>query len=135
MTDHDDTHEREVDAPLPAGYPGWRRVHLLASWIVVGVGLAHSVVTAFAFRTWSPDAVWFLGAGLGVLVVGLLNVVHIGSSPCRMPSVRLVRVVNVVFFAFGVATLAAVPEPPAVVLVVALGAQLLAGRVTIPGPG
>ena len=135
MTDYDDSHEPEVDAPLPEGYPGWRRVHLLAAWMVVGVGLAHRLVTAFAFRTWSPDAAWFLGAGLGVLVVGLLNVVHIGSRPCRMPTVRFVRAVNVAFAAFGVATMFAVPEPPAVVLVVALGAQVLAGRVTIPGPG
>jgi hypothetical protein len=135
MTDHDDAHEQDCDAPLPPSYPGWRRVHLLASWAVVGIGLAHCLFTAFAFRTWSPDAAWFLGAGLGVLVVGLLNVVHIGSSPCRMPTVRFVRIVNLVFFAFGLVTLFAVPEPPAVVLVVAFGVQLFAGRVTIPGPG
>jgi len=135
MTEHDDAHGLDVDAPLPTGYPGWRRVHLLASWLVVGVGLAHCLVTAFAFRAWSPNAAWFLGAGLGVLLVGLLNLVHVGHSPCRMPTTRFVRLVNVAFAVFGVAVMFAVPEPQAVVLVVALGAQVQAGRITIPGPG
>jgi hypothetical protein len=134
MTEHHDAQDADSEEPLPAGYPGWRRVHVLASWMVAGVGAAHCVVTAFAFRTWSPDTVWFLGAGLGVLLVGLLNLVHIGVGPCHMPTVRFVRLANLVFAVFSVAALLAVPEPQTVVLVVALAAQVWAGRVTMPGP-
>jgi hypothetical protein len=134
MTDHDDAHGLEPDEALPEGYAGWRRVHVLASWLVIGVGAAHGIVTAFTFRAWSPEAVWFLGSALGVLLVGSLNLVHIGLGPCRMPTVRFVRAATLVFALFGAAALVAVPEPQAVVLVVGLGALVLAGRVTMPGP-
>jgi hypothetical protein len=128
----DSPDQEEFD--LPAGYPGWRRVHLLASWIVTGVGVAHLAVAALSYDAWTARALWFVGAGLGVLVVGAMNLAHIGLGPCRMPTVRLVRIINGTYAVFGVAALIAVPEPQAVVLAVALGAQVVAGRATLPGP-
>jgi hypothetical protein len=133
-----DTHAESADPGeerLPEGYPGWRRMHLLASWLVTGIGLAHLGVAAFTFDGWTARATWFVGAGLGVLVVGAMNLAHIGLGPCRMPTVRFVRIVNAIYAIFGIAALLAVPEPQAVVLVVALAAQVVAGRATMPGPG
>lgn len=120
---------------LPPGFRTWRRVHLVASWAVTVIGLAHGVVTAFAFPTWNEAAVWFLGAGLGVLLVGTMNLAHIGLGPCRMPTTQFVRAVNWTFLAFGIAALIAVPQPQAFALVLALGVQAVASRVTLPGPG
>lgn len=131
MEHHD---EPPFEETLPEGYAGWRRVHLLASWICTGVGLAHLGVAAFSFDSWTARAVWFVGAGLGVLVVGTLNLAHIGLGPCRMPTVAFVRAVNAVYALFGAAAVFAVSEPPAVVLVVVLIAQVIAGRRTLPGP-
>ncbi len=118
---------------LPPAYATWRRIHLLASWTVTLIGIAHCVVTAFAFGAWTDRAVWFLGAGLGVLLVGALNLVHIGLGPCRMPTTRFVRAANWMYLVFGAAALIAVPEPQAIVLVAALGVQAIASRVTLPG--
>lgn len=126
-----DTFEHEA---LPPGYPTWRRLHLLASWSVTVVGLAHCVVTVFAFRAWNQRAVWFLGAGLGVLLLGALNLAHIGLGPCRMPTTRFVRAANWAYLAFGAAALFAVPQPQAFALVLALGLQAIASRATLPGP-
>jgi hypothetical protein len=130
----EDSHATLEQEALPPGYPTWRRLHLFASWAVTAIGLAHCVVTAFAFGAWTDGAVWFLGAGLGVLFVGTLNLAHIGLGPCRMPTTRFVRAVNWVFLVFGVAALLAVPEPQAIALVAALGLQAIASRVTMPGP-
>ncbi|MEO6445217.1 MAG: hypothetical protein ABIZ91_18295 [Gemmatimonadaceae bacterium] len=52
-----------------------------------------------------------------------------------MPTVRFVRAVNVMYTLFALAAVVAVPEAPAIVLTIAFGAQVLAGRVTMPGPG
>jgi hypothetical protein len=128
-------HPGREEIILPPAYPPWRRLHLLASWVVTAIGIAHCVMTAFAFRAWNDRAVWFLGAGLGVLLVGTLNLAHIGLGPCRMPTARFVRAANWGFFVFGAAALFAVPQPQAIALVVALGVQAIAGRVTLPGPG
>jgi hypothetical protein len=127
-------HDSSHDPASPSGYAGWRRLHLSASWIVTAIGITHCVMTAFAFRTWSADSVWFLGAGLAVVLIGLLNLVHIGIQPCRMPTVRFVRAANWVFTVFGASALLAVPEPQAIALVTGLMVQSLASRVTMPGP-
>lgn len=129
-----DVHDTLDDEALPPGYPTWRRLHLLASWTVTGVGLAHCAVTVFAFHAWNERAVWFLGAGLGVLLVGTVNLAHIGLGPCRMPTTRFVRAANWAYLVFGAAALLAVPQPQAFALVLALGLQAIASRVTLPGP-
>ena len=129
-----DVHSTLEQEALTPGYPTWRRLHLVASWTVTVIGLAHCVVTAFAYDSWTERAVWFLGAGLGVLVVGTMNLVHIGLDPCRMPTTRFVRAVNWVYLVFGVAALIAVPQPQAIALVAALGLQAIVSRVTLPGP-
>lgn len=120
---------------MRASYAHWRRLHLTAS---VGLGLlaaAHCVYTTFVFATWTPDAVWFLGTGLGLLLLAALNVSHIGEEPCRLPTTRPVRGANWVFLVFGGAAALAVPEPQAYVIVACLAAQALASRRTLPGPG
>ena len=120
---------------VPTGYVGWRRLHLSASWVVTAIGITHCAVTAVAFQTWSADTVWFLGTGLAVVLIGSLNLVHIGVEPCRMPTVRFIRAANWVFVLFGGGALVAVPEPQAIAIVIGLVTQAIASRVTMPGPG
>jgi hypothetical protein len=116
-------------------YAAWRRLHLAASWTVTAIGIVHCAFTVFAFESWSADAVWFLGAGLGVALVGFLNLVHIGIEPCRMPTTRFVRAANWLFVLFGITALFAVPQPQAFVLVAGLAVQAIASRVTMPWRG
>ncbi len=135
MTDSASHFTHDAEDVVPAGYAGWRRVHLTASWLVTGVGVAHCVVAWLLHDAWTAEAVWFLGTGLGIVFVGTLNLAHIGLSPCRMPTVRFVHWVNVFYALFAIAALWAVPEPQTVVLVITLVAQVVAGRITLPGPG
>jgi hypothetical protein len=111
-----------------------RRIHFVASWLVTLIAIAHIGLTAPLYRGWSADAAWFLGAGLGVLVVGLLNLTHVGVEPCQRPTARFVRVTNWAYALFGLAALVAVPEPQAYVLVAALLVQAVVALKTLPGP-
>jgi len=116
------------------GFPVWRRIQLAASGLVTLIAVAHLGLTLPLYRHWTADAVWFFGAGLGVLLVGILNLIHIGVEPCDRPTAKFVKITNWGYAAFGLATLAAVPEPQAYVLVAALLVQTVAAHRTLPGP-
>lgn len=69
---------------------------------VLGVFSAlHPVVTPWVYGEWSADAVWFVGTGLGLLLLAGMNVAHVGLAPCDLPTAPAVRVANWVFVAFG----------------------------------
>lgn len=120
---------------MPDGlYPLLRIVHLLASGLLALIALAHSALTWRFYGAWSADAVWFLGTGLGLLLLALLNLSHIGIEPCRQPTTRLVRAANWGFTLFGIGAVLAVPEPQAYAVLVALGAQAIVAHWTLPGP-
>jgi len=112
----------------------WRFVHLLSSGILCVVALIHSALTPVLYRGWSPDALWFLGTGLGLLLLGVSNVTHVGIEPCRQPTARLVRGANWVFLFFGIGAVLTVPEPQAYLVLAGLAGQALSGFRTLPGP-
>lgn len=116
------------------GYSRLRRTHLIASGAVGVIALAHSALTFVFYGEWGPDAVWFLGTGLGLLLVAALNLTHIGIEPCRSPTAKLVRWANWLFVAFGIAATTAVPEPQALVMLGALSIQAVVAHWTLPGP-
>jgi hypothetical protein len=120
---------------MPSAYRAWRRIHLGAAFVLCLVATAHVALTIPLYRAWSPDAVWFMGAGLGLLLLGLLNWTHVGMEPCQQPTAHFVRWANWSFAVFGIAALVAVPMPQAYVIVAALTAQAIAAHQTLPGPG
>jgi hypothetical protein len=130
MTDHIVPDEA---LPLPSGYSAWRRMHVAASSVLALIAVVHCAMTLSLYSAWTADAVWFLGTGLALLLVGSLNLSHIGVEPCRMPTTRLVRAANWVFLAFGIAATWPIPEPQAFVLVGCLAVQAVASRWTLPG--
>ena len=89
------------------------------------------VLTSQIYNGWSPDALWFLLAGLGLALLALMNWAHVGLEPCSLPTAVAVKWANWVYAAVGVAALIAVPQPHAFVLVVALTAQALASQYTL----
>jgi hypothetical protein len=115
-------------------YPLWRRIHLISSGLIAIISIAHLGLTFGIYHDWTPDAVWFFGAGLGLMLIAVSNLAHIGVEPCRQPTTRLIRLANWVYAGFGLATLIAVPEPQAFVLVALLWVQAIASHKTLPGP-
>lgn len=115
-------------------YTHLRRVHLLASGLVGLVALAHSALTFVLYHQWTAEPVWFLGTGLGLLLVATLNLSHIGVEPCHSPTAKLVRWGNWLFAVFGISATVAVPEPQAYVMLGALIIQAVVAHWTLPGP-
>jgi hypothetical protein len=117
-----------------AGLRFWRRVHLTSSGLLCLLATIHSALTPFLYSAWEPEAVWFLGTGLGLLLLAVFNLAHIGIESCRRPSARLIRWANWPFALFGLSVVLAVPEPQAFVVLAALIGQAMAGHFTLPGP-
>lgn len=118
---------------MEPGFRLVRRAHLVASGLVALFALIHSILT-FVMLEWGPYAVWFLGTGLGLLLLSVLNLTHIGIEPCRRSTARLIRWCNWGFALFGGAAVFAVPEPQAYAVLAGLAGQAVAGQWTLPGP-
>lgn len=128
-TDHSD-----VDAhPIDPAFAPWRNAHRAASFALGTLAILHSVLTAALFDSWSSDSVWFLGTGLGLLLLAGMNLAHVGLGPCTMPTAPAVRAANWVFVLFGLGALLAVPEPQAAVIVAALVVQAVSSHRTLRG--
>ena len=112
----------------------WRSLHRLSSGII-GAALLHSVVTFFIYDITTPDALWFFGTGLGLLLLALMNWSHVGLGPCNQPTAPVVRYANVMYAVFAVASVFVIREPQAYVLTVALLLQAIASFATLKGPG
>jgi hypothetical protein len=126
--DHHDGHE----PPMDPAFAKWRRVHRGASLVLALIAVVHSALTFRFYDTWSPNAVWFLGTGLGLLLLAVTNLAHVGIEPCRMPTTPLVRAANWLFVVFGFGALVAVREPQAAVIVLALLTQAVSAHRTLP---
>ena len=109
----------------------WRVVHRTASAILGGFAVVHSGLTVLLYDAWSPDAVWFLGTGLGLLLLAAANWSHVGLEPCDLPTAPVIRWANYVFAGFGIGAVIAVPEPQAFVILSTLVVQAVAGTATL----
>jgi hypothetical protein len=70
--------------------------------LLLVIAIVHSTLTPVIYRRWTPGAVWFLGTGLGLLLLALLNLTHVGAEPSRHPAARVVRWANWIFLLFGI---------------------------------
>ena len=48
-------------------------VHQISAYILVGLGLIHTLATPFFYSGFTEDALWFAATGLGLVFLGLLN--------------------------------------------------------------
>ena len=109
----------------------WRRIHRSATSILAILALLHSILTFVLYDQWDPNALWFLGTGLGLLFLAVSNWSHVGLEPCRQPTAPVVRWGNFVFVLLGVGAVIAVPEPQAYLILAALIVQAVAGTRTL----
>ncbi len=100
-----------------------RTVHRTATWLVLAVGVIHTLGTFFFYGGLTEAAVWFAGAGLGGIFVAFLN---IGLWNRASPSLsrRLAGVANVLFIGWLAAGFAVTPGPPQAV-VLAIGSTMV----------
>ena len=93
-------------------------IHKVSTWLVLAVGVIHTLGTFLIYDGQSEAAIWFAGAGLGGIYAALLN---IGLWQRGSPSLsrRLTGVANVLFIAWLVVGFAAAPAlPPGMILAI-----------------
>ena len=115
-------------------FDSWRRIHRISSGTVALIALIHCAMTFMIYHEWSSDAVWFLGTGIGLLAIAVMNIAHVGLEPCRLPTAPAVRWLNWLFVGLGLAALYAIREPQALVIVAGLLGQAIASLATLSGP-
>jgi hypothetical protein len=105
-----------------------RAIHLIATWLVLAIGVVHTVGTFFFHSDLSEAAIWFAGAGLGGIFIAFLNM---GLWHTASPSLSrvLVGVANVVFMGWLAAGIAATPGPPQALILAIGGTMALCGLV------
>lgn len=96
------------------------RLHCTATYLLVALGLVHAGLAPVFYDELTPNTVWFVGAGLALVFLGLLNASADLADVGRVWV--MCRVANVVALAFGALAVVAVPEPQAFVGLVLLAA-------------
>jgi MFS-type transporter involved in bile tolerance (Atg22 family) len=88
-----------------------KTVHRIASCLLIALGVVHTALTPAFYSRLTPNAMWFAGAGLAVVFVGILNVI-LGRDAGRDSIVRvLCYVANLLTAAFGVLIVVVDTEP------------------------
>lgn len=109
-----------------------RRIHRTATAVVAAMGVLQAVLTPVFYSGWTQNVLWYLGAGLGLILLAAMNWAHVGLEPCALPTAKAVKWANVGYALFGTAALLAVAEPHALLLVAALVVQAIVGFRTLP---
>lgn len=113
------------------------QVQRICGWIIVAVSLAHVGVTFIDYDRLSLSALWFVGSGFAVLLIGGLNVITSGFSRATVAELRSLRILTLVANSCGVSlgllyaivTGGSQPQGPVlVVLFVVAGAAQLRTR-------
>jgi hypothetical protein len=50
-----------------------KTIHKISSWIVLVLGIGHTLATPIFYSGFTEDALWFAATGLGLIFLGLLN--------------------------------------------------------------
>jgi hypothetical protein len=105
-----------------------RSLHTAVSSALVLIGVVHTVMTARYYEGLTPAAIWFAGAGLALVFLGLLNLVAARQKQRSLSLVCLVA--NLVGVAYGVAVVLTLPVLQAVAALVILASVTVTTPVT-----
>jgi hypothetical protein len=109
----------------------WRIIHRASTAILALFAILHCSLTFFLYDGWSPEALWFLGTGMGLFLLAISNWSHVGLEPCRQPTAPVVKWANALFTLFAIAAVIAVPEPHAYLILASIVVQAVASTRTL----
>jgi hypothetical protein len=90
-----------------------KTLHQISSYLIIALGVVHTSLTPVFMSRLSPNAMWFAGAGLAMVVLGFLNIA-LRRNAGRDPVLRILcHTANLVFTIFGALTGYVVSEPQA----------------------
>lgn len=105
-----------------------RSLHTAVSSALVMIGVGHTVMTVHYYQALTPAAIWFAGAGLALVFLGLLNLVAARQKQRSLSLVCLIA--NLVGVAYGVTVVLALPVLQAFVALVLLASVTVTTPVT-----
>jgi hypothetical protein len=50
-----------------------KTVHKISSWVILALGVVHTLATPIFYSGFTEDALWFAATGLGMVFLGMLN--------------------------------------------------------------
>lgn len=74
-----------------------RTVHIVASILIVGLGLLHCGFTFVNYNGLSFDAAWFIGTGFAIVLAGFLNIAMVRDGGRDTVIGAMTLITNVVF--------------------------------------
>lgn len=83
------------------------KIRKIAAVALLLLGTGHTLMTPHFFPEFNPDAVWFGGSGLTLILLGLLNLA--ASSPADRLGRWIPLAGNLLGLAFAITVVAAVP--------------------------
>ncbi len=94
----------------------------IAAWLIVVLGVIHSAYTLRAYASFNMAAMWFLGTGLLIILVGAVNLLRIrsGSVAPGLRAVCLTANVIVLAYAGAIASRLSLKQNPQAVVVLVL---------------
>ena len=103
-----------------------RIVDIVAAWLVLILAVIHCALAPKVYPQFGMVVIWFLGAGLFMMLVAAINLLRIGYAGVA-PGIRVVCIVtNLVLLAFVVAlaSIVALKQNPQVIISLVLAVLL-----------
>lgn len=98
-----------------------KTIHKVSTWVLIGLGIGHTVLTPLFYPSLTEDSLWFAGTGLGLLFLGLFNLAMLRASIAS----NLCLGANIIGSVFGVLIVVVMPAPQAILALLAfLGAVI-----------
>jgi len=88
-----------------------KTVYQASVWALIGLGILHTLLTPLFYSSFSGDALWFAGTGVGLLFLGLFNLTVL-RAPERV-AFHLCLPANIIGFVYGILIVIVLPEPQA----------------------
>lgn len=86
------------------------------AYLLMLLGVIHTALTPMFYKSFSLRAVWFAGAGLALIYLGLLN---IATEQVNQPRIFTICIAaNLIGIAFGVLIIFVLPEIQAIIALV-----------------
>lgn len=94
-----------------------KMVHKVSAYVLLALGLLHTLLTPLFYPRFSDDALWFAGTGLGLVFLALLNLAVL-LTPTRT-GLNLCLMANLTGLLYGVFIVVVLPEPQAYIALAA----------------
>ena len=104
---------REFRVIDPEGNPSMLRLlSKIAAYLIIAIGVIHLSFTPFAYRRFSDNTIWFMGAGLASIFAGFLNIVWVRNIGKDHAIYVLCLIANIILLSFFALAAFVIPSPP-----------------------